>query len=112
MTFRRRPGRLLNVLCTFNLRPVSTGYLEPSRKSTMGHLCENHKKSFIVDVQLGSKYASGISSAVGKVYRMSVFIECRKSTLSSKKIVIGFLVTGINKKQPKLGSFNERNLLI
>ena len=23
-TFRRRPGRLLNVLCTFNLRPVST----------------------------------------------------------------------------------------
>ena len=24
-TFRRRAGRLLNVLCTFNLRPVSTG---------------------------------------------------------------------------------------
>ena len=24
-TFRRRSGRLLNVLCTFNLRPVSTG---------------------------------------------------------------------------------------
>ena len=24
-TFRRRPGRLLNVLCTFNLRPMSTG---------------------------------------------------------------------------------------
>ena len=24
-TFRRRPGRLLNVLCTLNLRPVSTG---------------------------------------------------------------------------------------
>ena len=23
--FRRRPGRLLNVLCTFSLRPVSTG---------------------------------------------------------------------------------------
>ena len=23
-TFRRRPGRLLNVLCTFNLRHVST----------------------------------------------------------------------------------------
>ena len=26
-TFRRRPGRFLNVLCTFNLRPVSTGYI-------------------------------------------------------------------------------------
>ena len=25
-TFRRRPGRLLNVLCTFNLRTVSKGY--------------------------------------------------------------------------------------
>ena len=24
-TIRIRPGRLLNVLCTFNLRPVSTG---------------------------------------------------------------------------------------
>ena len=24
-TFRRRPGRLLSVLCTFNLPPVSTG---------------------------------------------------------------------------------------
>ena len=24
-TFKRRPGRLLNVLCTFNLRAVSTG---------------------------------------------------------------------------------------
>ena len=24
-TFRRRPGRLLNVLCTFNLRHMSTG---------------------------------------------------------------------------------------
>ena len=24
-TFRRRPEHLLNVLCTFNLRPVSTG---------------------------------------------------------------------------------------
>ena len=29
-TFRRRPGRLLNVLCTFNLRPVSTGIPYPS----------------------------------------------------------------------------------
>ena len=26
-TSRRRPGRLLNVLCTFNLRPVSTGLI-------------------------------------------------------------------------------------
>ena len=25
ITFRRRQGRLLNVLCTFNLRPLPTG---------------------------------------------------------------------------------------
>ena len=29
-TFRRRPGRLLNVFCTFSLRPVSTGKLYES----------------------------------------------------------------------------------
>ena len=27
-TFKGRPGRLLNVLCTLNLRPVSTGFSE------------------------------------------------------------------------------------
>ena len=58
-------------------------YLEPSRTSTMGHLCEIHKKA-IADVQLGSKHASGISSPVGKLYRMPIFIEYRKSTFSSK----------------------------
>ena len=26
-TFKRRPGRVLNVLCTFNLRPMFTGIL-------------------------------------------------------------------------------------
>ena len=42
--FRRRPGRPLNVLCTFNLRPVSTGTLarhyqrELSNVLLIGHL--------------------------------------------------------------------------
>ena len=56
------------------------------------------QKSFIVDVQQGSKYASGVSLTVGKVYRMSIFIEYRKSALPSKKFVIDFLVTWINEK--------------
>ena len=30
-TLRRRPGRLLNVLCAFNLRPVSTGFCRRER---------------------------------------------------------------------------------
>ena len=36
---------------------------------------------FIVDVRLGSKHAFGTSSTVENVYRMSIFIEYRKSTL-------------------------------
>ena len=43
-TFRRRPGRLLNVLCTFNLRPVLTGprqYLD-NFKITVGCLMANY----------------------------------------------------------------------
>ena len=37
-TFRRRPGRLLNVLCTFNLRPVSTGcFLICTGNIALGH---------------------------------------------------------------------------
>ena len=31
-TFRRHPGRLLNVLCTFNLRPVSMGVWKKAHK--------------------------------------------------------------------------------
>ena len=31
-TFRRRPGHLLNVLCTFNLRPVFTGFIRDVHK--------------------------------------------------------------------------------
>ena len=31
-TFRRRARRLLNVLCTFNLRPVSTGHRRVTKK--------------------------------------------------------------------------------
>ena len=36
-TFRRRPGRLLNVLCTFNSRPVSAGYLASLSALTQTH---------------------------------------------------------------------------
>ena len=37
-TFRRRPGRLLNVLCMFNLRPVSTGTVPETPHSIMNML--------------------------------------------------------------------------
>ena len=41
-TFRRRPGRLLNVLCTVNLRPVSTG----KAASVHRHMKKLSEKSF------------------------------------------------------------------
>ena len=59
----------------FNIHTISMGlaHLQPSRTSTVELLWEN-KKNFILDVRLGSKYASGISFTVEKVYRMSVFV--------------------------------------
>ena len=43
-TFRRRPGRLLNVLCTFNLRPVHTGErsLEHDKSDKKGIINQPH----------------------------------------------------------------------
>ena len=35
-TFRRRSGRLLNVLCTFSLRLVSTGVYKPFKNFVNG----------------------------------------------------------------------------
>ena len=42
-TFRRCPGRLLNVLCTFNLRPVSTGSAQ--KKKLIAATCELNPKT-------------------------------------------------------------------
>ena len=43
-TFRRRPGRLLNVVYTFNLRPVSTGSVQ--KKKLIDATCELNTKTF------------------------------------------------------------------
>ena len=40
-TFRRRPERLLNILCTFNLRPASTGTCDSSRAHIKWNLPTN-----------------------------------------------------------------------
>ena len=63
-------------------------YLESSRTSMVELLCENHKKSFIVDTRLGSKYVSGIGFTVEKVYK-SLFIWYSQSRL--QKFAITFL---------------------
>ena len=52
-------------------------YLEPSRTSLGGASLQKSEESVIVDVRLGSKYASGIGFATklyNKYFRMSIFI--------------------------------------
>ena len=53
MTFRRRPGRLLNVLYTFSLRSVSRQVGPGGRLLAVNYF---RKKISIADIRLGSKY--------------------------------------------------------
>ena len=46
-TFRRRPGPLLNVLCTFNLHPVSTGLWVSNSGKSRGKTTKNRIFSYI-----------------------------------------------------------------
>ena len=50
-TFRRRLGRLLNVLCTFNLSPVSTGFSEEYLGS-----CQTSKMKDFTKIHIGLNY--------------------------------------------------------
>ena len=61
-----------------------------------GSFLQKSQESFIVDVQLGSKYASGIGFTVEKVYRMLIFTWYGQSRL--QKFVIAFLFLKLIKK--------------
>ena len=57
-----------------------------------GAFFEKSLKSFIVDVRLGSKYASGISFMVEKM--LQTFVECQYLSCSqSQKFVIDLLIS-------------------
>ena len=47
-TFRRRAGRLLNVICTFNLRPVSTGKADLKKALLIKKTCTSSLAKFSV----------------------------------------------------------------
>ena len=67
-------------------------YLEPSRTSLGGASLQKSEESVIVDVRLGSKYASGIGFATklyNKYFRMSIFIWYDQSWL--QEFFIAFL---------------------
>ena len=64
-----------------------------------GAFLRKSQKNFIVNVRLGSKYASGISFLVEKVCRMSILNLYSQSQLcQSQKFATDLLVSGINKK--------------
>ena len=73
-------GKILNMhIISMGLTWMYTeAYLEPSWTSMVELLCENHKKSFIVDAWLGSKYVSGIGFTVEKVYRSHYLSDIAK----------------------------------
>ena len=58
-TFRRRPGHLLNVLCTFNLRAVSTGILaiQNESKHFAQHFFVSEKPNLLYRKQEASKFS-------------------------------------------------------
>ena len=53
-TFRRRPGRLLNVLCTFNLHPVSTGMVHDFKIIRLGYPCNFFSTKTILTTSLAT----------------------------------------------------------
>ena len=96
-TFRRRPGRLLNVWCTFNLRPVSTGKVLWKRR--YNNLLKNSKTFifFIIKVRNANllelncgiySYSHSLIETKREVYgSISQKICC--SSLHGKWIAIG-----------------------
>ena len=87
-TFRRRPGRLLNVLCTFNLRPVSTG------KSQAKEIC-----TFTISTQ---KYGSVPSHHIpvnklnARICKIQPYMAVYGSIQSICKDIVGIYLSKVN----------------
>ena len=64
-------------------------YLEPTQTIIGGASLQKSQESFIVDVWLGSKYASLVGFTAEEVYRMPIFMWYGQSRL--QKFVIAFL---------------------
>ena len=53
-----RPGRLLNVLCTFNLRPVPTGEADFKKAFLIKKVCTSSFFPFLITMRLSKKRLS------------------------------------------------------
>ena len=65
-TFRRRPGCLLNVLCTFNLGPVSTGLYQFSLRKIKSKLSVNEYKPLYP-----TGFSQGKIHGTAKIHKLS-----------------------------------------
>ena len=88
--FRRRPGRLLNVLCTFNLCPVSTGFSEiglPLWFPLAGKKSPNKRILFQVDRKSVSTSRNGEFAEEYVSARRKILFTLAGISEKSKKIV-------------------------
>ena len=66
--FRKRPGRVRNVLCTFNLRPVSTGnsaYIMDSEK-VLADLDDTSQKQLLIAMTQDVNWVYGVEVLCAK----------------------------------------------
>ena len=70
-TFRRRPECLLNVLRTFNLRPVPTGYLISTQCLSLA----NQNKSFPMDTSLLIRHRFDVEIPRGKFVEITLILK-------------------------------------
>ena len=68
-TLRRRPGRLLNVLCAFNLRPVSTGFTGQMTREFLGLSMWNFQGIAFTWTQTYSKIFKSVKISTSMKYR-------------------------------------------
>ena len=82
-TYIRRPGRLLNVLCTFNLRRVFTGSFDWFQKQSFVDIFQNrrswkfrniHRKIQVLE-SLFNKVAGHKTWEYCEIFKKSFFIE-------------------------------------
>ena len=83
-TFRRRPRHLLNVLCTFNLRPVSTGQLLTTLHFSQLSLSLYYNHQILMKIYL--KQHSWLTNGKCRLIQIDVNL-IRKLTPSMKPIL-------------------------
>ena len=99
-TFRRRLGRLLTVLCTFNLRPVSTGKL--LEKWLQWLSCLQLPEDYVPKIMSSSWSVSHLQLNIALC--LLLMLSFRSSKLIFKLHISCWLSNNINKKYEKIAS--------